>query len=229
MSSFTRLAFSSIGKKVLMAITGAGLCGFLVTHLAGNLLMFAGPKVYNAYAHSLEVNPLLPLAEIVLLGIFLLHIVLAVMLAVENSNARPVAYAYEGTGLGSSKGGRNAFNWTMLPTGIYMLGFILFHLATFKYTNHWSKPHLDAQGYRDFYSLIIEVFSDWKYAWFYVISMAVLAFHLRHGFLSMFRSIGFYGSRAVEPLDTLAMAFAGAIAGGYMSLPIWVHFLNGGH
>lgn len=229
MSSFTRLARSSIGKKVLMAISGAGLCGFLVTHLLGNFLIFAGPKAYNTYAHALETNPLLPVAEILLLGCFLVHIGLAFRLTWENWDARPVAYAYEGTGLGSSKGGRNAFNWTMLPTGIWMLVFIVIHLLTFKFTAHWNRADaFDAQGYKDFHGLVITVFSDPKYAFFYMISMGVLALHLRHGFLSMFRSIGAYTTATIELLDTIAIFFAGAIAAGYASLPFWVHFLRGG-
>ena len=229
MSSFTRLACSSIGKKVLMAITGAGLCGFLVTHLLGNFLIFAGPKAYNTYAHALETNPMLPVAEILLLGCFLVHIGLAAWLTWENWDARPVAYAYDGAGLGSAKGGRNAFNWTMLPTGVWMLVFIVIHLLTFKFTAHWEKAgSYDAQGYKNFHALVIEVFRMPKYAFFYIISMGVLAFHLRHGFVSMFRSIGMYNARTTELFDMLAILFAGGIAAGYASLPIWVHFLGGG-
>lgn len=223
MSSFARLACSSIGKKVLMAITGAGLCGFLVTHLLGNFLIFAGPKAYNTYAHALETNPLLPVAEILLLGCFAVHIGLAVWLTWENWDARPVAYAYEGAGLGSSKGGRNAFNWTMLPTGVWILVFIVLHLVTFKF----AVKTKDAMGYNDFHALVIQVFSDARYAFYYIISMVVLAFHLRHGFLSMFRSIGAYTTTHAEVLDMLATLFAGSIAAGYASLPIWVHFLGG--
>ena len=228
MSSFTRLAFSSIGKKVLMAATGAGLCGFLVTHLAGNLILFAGPKAYNAYAHSLESNPLLLPAEFALLGLFLAHIALAMLLTMENGNARPVAYAYEGYGFGSGKGGRNPFNWTMLYTGLYMLAFVLFHLLTFKFTDYWKMPHPDAQGYRDFYHLVQNTFQDSRYAWFYVVSMVILGFHLRHGFLALFRSTGLYGKKYTEALDLLAMLFAGAIAGGYIALPLWFNVLHGG-
>lgn len=229
MSWFIRLARSSIGKKVLMALTGAGLCGFLVTHLLGNFLIFVGPKAYNTYAHALETNPLLPLAEILLLGCFVVHIGVALMLTWENWNARPVGYAYEGTGLGTSKGGRNAFNWTMLPTGVWMLVFLVIHLFTFKFTAHWERASsFDAMGYKNFHALVITVFSDAKYAIYYIISMGVLAFHLRHGFVSMFRSIGAYNTKYLEILDVLALVFAGAIAAGYASLPFWVHFMHGG-
>lgn len=230
MSWFTRLAFSSIGKKVLMAVTGAALCGFLVTHLLGNFLIFVGPKAYNTYAHALETNPLLPLAELALLACFLAHVGLALRLAYENWSARPVAYAYEGTGLRSSKGGRNVFNWTMLYSGIWMLVFIIIHLFTFKFTAHWNNAKsYDAAGYRDFHALVIQVFRDPKYAIFYIVSMGVLALHLRHGVVSMFRSIGAFNFKYMEAVDTLALAFAGFIAAGYASLPIWVQFLGGGN
>jgi succinate dehydrogenase / fumarate reductase, cytochrome b subunit len=223
MSSFVRLVWSSLGKKYLMAISGAGLCGFLVTHLAGNLLIFVGPKAYNNYAHALETNPLLIPAELALLAVFVVHVGTAVSLAFENRNARPVPYAYERTGLATSKGGRNEFNWTMMFTGIWTLVFIVLHLVTFKFADH----RLDAQGYKDFHGLVVQVFSKWWYVVWYIASMGILGFHLRHGFQSMLRSIGAYNTRNVNTVDTLALAFAGLMAGGYMAIPLWVHFIRG--
>lgn len=222
-SWFVRLVWSSIGKKVLMAITGAGLCGFLVTHLAGNLLIFVGPDAYNTYAHALEVNPLLIPAELTLLAVFLVHIGTAIKLTLENRGARPMPYAYEGTGLGTSKGGRDPFNWTILLTGLWILVFVILHLLTFKYTQHTH----DARGYKDFHRLVIVTFLKPWYALWYIASMVVLGFHLRHGVQSMFRSIGVYTGRYVQAIDTLSLAFAGLMAGGYMSLPIWVQMFGG--
>ena len=230
MSWFTRLAFSSIGKKMLMAVTGAGLCGFLVTHLAGNFLIFVGPKAYNAYAHALETNPLLPLAEVLLAACFLTHIGTALTLAYQNWSARPVPYAYEGTGLGSSKGGRNAFNYSMLLTGVWVLVFLILHLLTFKFTAHWNDARsYDSLGQKNFHALVIEVFRKPLYAYWYILSMVGLGMHLRHGFLSMFRSVGAYTRKYIDVIDTLAIVFAGAISVGYASLPIWVQFLGGGN
>jgi succinate dehydrogenase / fumarate reductase cytochrome b subunit len=222
-SWIVRLAWSSIGKKVLMAITGAGLCGFLVTHLAGNLLIFVGPEAFNGYAHGLITNPLLIPAELVLLAVFLLHIALAAKLTLDNSDARPVKYAYEGTGLGSGKGGRDAFNWTIVLTGIWILVFVVLHLLTFKFTQH----ALDVKGRKDFHALVTATFQKPLYVAWYVASMVVLGFHLRHGVQSMFRSIGAYTTKYVPALDLLALAFSGLIAGGYMAIPLWLHFMGG--
>ena len=83
---------SSIMKKQLMGVTGLLLCGFLVSHLAGNMLIIVGPKAFNIYAHTLTSNPLIYVAEVILLSIFALHVGLAFKLTIENKLARPVGY-----------------------------------------------------------------------------------------------------------------------------------------
>jgi succinate dehydrogenase / fumarate reductase cytochrome b subunit len=83
---------SSIGKKQIMALTGLGLLGFTATHLLGNVLIFVGADAFNLYGHTLTSNPLLIVAELGLLGMFVLHLVLAVLTSVENKRARPVNY-----------------------------------------------------------------------------------------------------------------------------------------
>src|SRR3989338_10201491 len=90
---------SSIGKKIMVAAAGILLCGFLVTHLAGNLLMYVGGEAFNHYAEALVSNPLLPLAEAGLVGLFLLHIVLSIRATLANRAARPEGYqVYTGKG-----------------------------------------------------------------------------------------------------------------------------------
>ena len=78
-SSKTVMSLSSIGKKQIMGVTGLMLCGFLLTHMLGNFLIFAGPDSFNRYAHALTSNPLLPLAELILIGIFGTHLILAIV------------------------------------------------------------------------------------------------------------------------------------------------------
>src|SRR5208282_6348512 len=119
---------SSIGKKVQMALTGLLLCGFLVTHLLGNLFLYKGQDAYNHYANALAENPLIPLAELGLVVLFVVHIVMAIWTRIENRQARPTAYV-----LYSSSGGRTWGSATMIFSGFLLLVFLIVHLKTFRF------------------------------------------------------------------------------------------------
>src|SRR5687767_10685728 len=120
MGTLCRLFSSSIGRKAVVAVAGLLLCGFLVTHLAGNLLLFVSEGSFNNYAKTLESNPLLPLAELGLLALFLGHILVAAKLRWENRQARPAAYAEV-----KSKGGRSVGSRTMGWTAFLVLAFVV--------------------------------------------------------------------------------------------------------
>src|SRR5439155_20473046 len=93
MSSRTGVFSSSVGTKLLIGVTGLALFLYLIVHIAGNALVFFGPDVFNQYSHQLLSNPLVPLIEIVLLLIFLIHIYKAVRMFIANQQARPSPYA----------------------------------------------------------------------------------------------------------------------------------------
>jgi succinate dehydrogenase / fumarate reductase cytochrome b subunit len=117
---------SSLGSKYVMAITGLLLIGFVIAHMAGNLLVFAGPDALNAYAHALKDKPaLLWTARIGLLLVFVVHVVLGIRLTLQNRAARPTPYAYEDT-LSASWAARH-----MLLTGLVLLAFVIYHLGHF--------------------------------------------------------------------------------------------------
>src|SRR5262245_8333864 len=120
---------SSVGKKFIMAVTGLLLSGFLVVHLAGNLLLLKGEAVFNHYAEALEANPALPIAEIALAAIFVFHIIVGLKLAFENKQARPTPYE-----VSASKGGKTFASLTMPYTGSLLLVFLFVHLKTFRFT-----------------------------------------------------------------------------------------------
>src|SRR5215213_7049822 len=118
---------SSLGSKYLMAITGLLLTGFVLGHMAGNLLIYAGPDALNSYAHGLKARPLLLWgARLGLLAVFVLHLVLAFRLTLQNSKARPVRYVHPDATLQASWASRH-----MMLTGLVLLAFIVFHLAHF--------------------------------------------------------------------------------------------------
>ena len=135
MSWLIKALSTSVGRKFVMAITGLLLCGFLVAHLAGNLLLYVGAQEYNDYAHALHKQAgLLVVAEIGLFSLFIAHIVIALQVSAENRLARKVGYAMKQ----SKQVGRNSEemwrpdSW-MLFTGIGVLGFLVLHMIDFKF------------------------------------------------------------------------------------------------
>jgi len=174
---FTR---SNIGLKVLMALTGVILAGFVVAHVTGNLLVFAGPQKMNAYAHMLKSSALVLWgARTVLLGSVLLHIFSAVKLYKRRSDARPVAY-----GLKQPHGSTYAAR-TMIWSGPILALFIVYHLMHFTIGN--VHPKFDEH---DAYRNVVIGFSSLPVVAAYLIAMGCLCLHLSHGVWSLLQTIG---------------------------------------
>ena len=219
MKCSSRSRFSvSIVKKQVMAITGLLLCGFLVSHLLGNFLLFKGDRAFNSYSHALITNPLIIPAELGLLVIFLVHLFLAIKLTIENKMARPIDYYMKKhTGRGAT------FASSSMPyTGLIILGFIIYHLINFKYGPHYNITY-DGVEMRDLYKLLIEYFSNIGNIAFYEFCMVALGFHVSHGFWSAFQSLGFNHPRYNKSLECFSKMFGVVIALGYMSLPIYCY------
>jgi succinate dehydrogenase / fumarate reductase cytochrome b subunit len=214
---------SSIVQKQVMGITGLLLCGFLVGHLAGNLLIFVGPSAFNRYGHALISNPLIYLAEAGLAVLFLTHLALAVRLTIQNKAARPVAYhAYKKSGVGASFASS-----TMPYTGLIILGFLVWHLICIKFGAHYEVVY-DGVTMRDLYRLLMEHFAHPGNTVGYVLCMVALGLHVSHGFWSAFQSLGFNHPKYNRCLKLSSKLFALVVAIGFASLPIYC-FLKGGH
>ncbi len=218
---------TSVGRKVVLAITGLLLCGFLVAHLAGNLLLYVGDdgKSYNEYAHALhEQAALLAVAEVGLFGLLIAHIVIALQVSAENRAARKVGYAVTR----SKQEGRYAAEgyrpdtW-MLVTGILVLGFLVLHLIDFKMElRHKSfyqtadgldvTPFVKAKNLLSTSNLITIV----GYA---IGSLALLA-HLAHGFQSAFQTLGFNHPKYTPLIKLVGLVFAIAIGVGFATFPL---------
>lgn len=220
MQAIVRMLTSTIGRKVLMALTGLLLSAFLVVHLAGNLLMFAGPEPFNEYSESMLSNPLIYVAELGLLVLFLAHLASGLLIYRQNRSARPQRYEKkEWAGHTSHK---SIASTTMIVSGIFLIAFVPLHLITFKFGAYYQTTGV-AQ-IRDLYRLVVEVFSSPAYVIFYVISMIIIGFHLWHGVSSGFQSTGLYYRKG---LRTFGQLFAIVIAGGFLIIPIAVYFLGG--
>lgn len=205
---------SSIGKKIMVAAAGLLLCGFLITHLLGNLLMFVGGDAFNHYAEALESNPLLPVAEIGLVVLFVLHIVLSARATLANRAARPEGYqVYKG------KGARTPGSRTMAYTGTLILVFLIIHIATFKY---------DVGGLKgtDLFAHVLGWFSNPFYAAFYVLAVGGVGLHLSHGVQSAFQTFGLNHTRYTPLIRKAGLAFAFLIFVGFASLPVYFGFFH---
>ena len=210
-----RVFGSPVGAKMLMALTGLMLTGFVLAHLSGNLLLYAGQEKFNAYAHGLQsLGLLLWLARGGLLTAFVLHLYLAIKLTIENKAARPVPYAHEAT-IQASLASRH-----MVHTGLLMFAFIVYHLAHF--TFRVTSPEIEALTPGDAYAVVVLGFSNPVVSGFYILAMAALATHLRHGVSSAFQSFGLYHGNLIVVTDKLGPIVAGIVFVGFSSIPVSV-------
>lgn len=215
--------FSSIAKKQIMGITGLLLCGFLVTHLIGNFTLFLGANAFNKYSHALTSNPLIYLAEAALLGLFLVHILIAIKLVIENKKARPEEYyMYKKSGRGGTFASK-----TMPYTGFIALVFLVIHILGLKFGTEYLT-NVDGIEMRDLYKTTVEYFQDPLHIAFYLISMVSLGIHTSHGFWSAFQSLGFNHPKYMPKIKITSKIFALIVVIGFSSLPIFC-YLQGGH
>lgn len=210
---------SSVGKKIIMAVTGLMLVGFVAGHLLGNLMIFAGPNALNGYAKKLlDLGGLLWVARIGLIAAVVLHIVSAIKLNGENRAARPQAYAVK-------KNSTTTFAArTMMLSGLVVLGFIIYHLMhfTFRVTNPDISHGLDPKGRHDTYTMVVLSFQQVSISAVYIIAQILLAFHLSHGIQSMFQTLGWNNAVLLPRLRLAARVIAFAIFAGYVSIPVAV-------
>ncbi len=209
---------SSVGSKFVIAFTGLLLFLFLVSHLAGNLLFIAGPDAFNHYSHSLISNPLILVAEIGLVAIFVLHIVKTVWMVVANRGARPARYAVRKWARTKNDRSRKTLSSaTMIVTGTITLLFVVTHLVTFKYGPYYET----AEGIRDLYRLQLAVFSNPGYVAFYLVAMTVIGFHLWHGISSAAQSFGLDSPQWTPRIIWAGRLLTAVITAGFALLPIF--------
>ena len=217
MSWLRGFLLSSIGCKVVMAVTGVALVGFLVTHLAGNLLVWAGPEAINNYAKTLrDYLPLLWALRIGLLAAFVLHIAAGVRLSYLNKKAKPKGYQVKDP-VDSSFSSRS-----MALSGLVVLAFVLYHLAhlTFRLT-HSEFAQL---GPYDVYSMLLLSFSSAYVTSFYCIGVILLMVHLNHGLWSLFQTLGFNHPKYNATIRSTGIGLSVALALGFLSVPVSIFF-----
>lgn len=197
-----------------MAVTGFFLFLFVIGHVIGNLQVFEGPAQLNAYGRYLRAVPeLLWGVRIFLTICVVLHIIASIQLALKKSGARPVGYARR-SNVASSYASR-----TMYWSGPIILAFVIFHLLHL--TAGTVHPGGDFSE-TDIYHNVVTGFSVWWVSAWYIFSVILLGFHIRHGAWSMFQSLGFNHPRHTPILKSVALILAIAITAGYVSIPLAV-------
>src|SRR5215203_5394288 len=213
---FQRYFSSSVGTKLLIGITGLLLFVYMLLHLAGNVLIFAGQGIFNEYSHKLISNPLIVPIELGLLAIFLVHVYKTVRMLAANRAARPVGYQKRANAGHTSR--KSFASSTMIASGLILLLFIVVHVKQFKFGSFYET--LSAAPVRDLDRTEIEVFRNPFWVLFYVIGTLVVGLHLRHGISSGFQSIGLDHPLYTRRLTIIGIVLAVIIGGGLGLIPI---------
>lgn len=227
MASFGSALASSVGRKILMSLTGVVLFGFVVGHLIGNLQLLSGDAdVFNRYGHFLvSLGGLLVLVELFLIACLAIHVVTAIQITRGKRQARPQAYATQKSAKGKSR--KTLGSSTMIYTGLLILVFIVIHVRTFKYGPAEAEGYVsmvDGVEVRDLHRLVVEKFQQVEWVVGYVAAMILLGVHLSHAFWSAFQSLGFYHERYTPMLYSAGRALAVLISLGFLIIPIWIYF-----
>lgn len=224
MKWFLDLFSSTLGRKLMMALTGLFLILFLAVHLAGNLQLLKddGGRSFNMYAEFMSTNPLIQIVSKGNFAFILIHVIWAIMLTAKNKSARgPVGYA-EASGKSSHWTSRN-----MGILGTLVLVFIVIHLKDFWAQMHYGTMTMveyDGKPYRDIYSLVNEWFQvDW-YVALYVFCMAAVGFHLYHGFASAFQTLGLNHLKYNGLIQVVGRAFAVIVPLLFAAIPVLMYF-----
>jgi succinate dehydrogenase / fumarate reductase, cytochrome b subunit len=215
---------SSIGKKLIMSITGLFMITFLVLHLAINLLLLVSSDAYNIAVHFMGTNPMIKVMEPVLGAGFLFHIIYAFVLTIRNSQARPVKYNSQDQGKSSTWASRN-----MVPLGGAVLLFLVLHVFNFyikmKFIGGLDQVTIDGVVMDDAYTFVSSVFLNYPlYDILYIIAFILLGIHLSHGFWSAFQSIGWSNEIWKQRLMFVGKLYAVVITVGFSIIPLYFLF-----
>ena len=209
---------NTVGRKILMAVTGFFMLLFVIAHLLGNSTIFFGPGALNTYAEKLHsLGPLVWAFRGFMLAMLGIHIVFGVLLTLENWAANPGKYAVK------RKLRANFSGETMIWTGAILLGFIVYHLLQFTVrVTPDIIPEAVAKRPGDVYSMVIASFGHTAISLLYVGAMVVLFLHLQHGIQSFFQTFGWNNERTLPRFTTLGKVLSALFFLGYSAIPILI-------
>ena len=212
MNWFTQTLGSSIGKKLLMALTGFCFIGFLTVHLAGNLTVYGGANAFNSYSEHLHaLGPLVTVAEWGLLALALIHVLIGSTLFYQNISARPVRYK-----VSKRAGGRTIGSATMPYTGFLMLAFVILHLMNFHFVDKTDTTT---------FQIVSHAFGSPIYIGIYIAAMIVVAVHVSHGLWSAFQTLGVNHPKYMPFIMGLGVTVSVIFGIGFGFLPIYISLI----
>lgn len=216
------LVYSSITKKVVMALAGLFLITFLVVHLGINLLLLSNDEgaAFKVAVEFMTTNPLVKIMEIFLIGGFAVHIVIGVFIQIQNWMARPVRYKVEGYSHLSF------FSKYMIHTGAIIFIFLCVHFTNFYFVKLGLVSPPEGVGKEDFYQMATLLFADRFYAVLYVVLMIFLGFHLHHAFQSAFQTLGLNHSKYTPFIKAVSTIYSIVVPFGFASIPLFFIFFK---
>jgi succinate dehydrogenase / fumarate reductase cytochrome b subunit len=217
--------YTTLVKKIFMALTGLFLAFFLIIHLGGNLQLLLPENIahtqFNSYSHLLSGNPLIKVVSYVLYISILYHIYDALMLAIGNRKANNSSYGKDARGAVSHWASRN-----MGILGTVILVFLIIHFRDYWYVYKFGALPLDDAGNKDIYLIVMRSFKVLWYVVFYLAAILALGFHLMHGVKSAVRTLGLYNERYIRWVKYFGFAFSFLISLGFAIIPIFVYLKN---
>ncbi len=214
--SIIKLLTSSVGRKILMAITGLLLSFFMAFHLFGNLFLFVGEAAFNGYVEKLhKLGFLIRIAEFFLVLFVFSHAYSGILLWIKNRKAKKVVSSY------SKENTPGAAKYAAFSGSIVFI-FLATHWSTF-----WYKFNFDLRG-MSYYYVVTESqvgFGSPLVSIFYIIAIALLGYHLKHGITSAGQTLGIIGTKYEKTYNNIAAIFWFWIPLGFISIPVWFGFL----
>ena len=212
---------SSIGKKLLMSLAGIFLIVFLLVHMGLNLVVLKNPDVFNKVAHFMSTNILIKIFEIILFGGFLLHIIYALILQIQNWIARPKRYNK------ANYSNTSFFSKFVIHTAAIILVFLVIHIMDFYLKaklGNAAEVIVDGVHYHDFATEIMDKFKVLPFVIFYIAAIVFLGFHLVHGFQSAFKTLGWDNRTYTPVIQVLAIIYCTIVVAGYSLIPVIIYF-----
>lgn len=216
---------SQVGRKILTGLTGVLLVLFIVFHLVGNLAIFGDPNAMNSYSHFLhQLGPLLWIARVGLLLIFVVHAWIGISIWFGKKKARPQDYKVYSSKGGPSK--QSLSSRSMAFTGVVLLIFVVFHVNTFA-LGEMGTVTVDGVEMHDIKTLVLDTFANPFYAFGYTFVMMLLGAHLGHGIWSAFTSLTLSSPKVSAMVYTIGVVVAVILAVGFLFIPLYIYFAGG--
>lgn len=218
MSTVVNIFSHTIGRKVIMSLTGLFLILFITIHLVGNLQLLTGnAEGFNEYTLTMTTSPLIMAASYITYLSIILHAIYGIVLSRLNRNSRPVQYAVNAASANSSWSSRS-----MLLLGSVVFIFIILHMGNFWFKYKFGTIGTDANGLKDMYTVVETSFTWWWYVLLYVIGMVGLGYHLAHGFQSAFQSLGINHKAYTPVIKAIGLGYSIIVPALFALIPVYM-------